>query len=179
MRRDLDDFTEFVAARSGALLRTAVLLSGGDRQQGEDLLQEALAETYRRWSQIAKPAAREAYTRKILVRRATQTWRRPTLRIATMDEGSREQAVASEADLADDVALGVDLLGYLRELPARQRAVVVLRYFDDLPEAEIARLLGCATGTVKSHASRALHTLHERLAGTEYVRSSTEEGHQQ
>lgn len=177
MARDLDEFTAFVAARSGALLRTAVLLSGGDRQHGEDLLQDALAETYRRWSRISVPAAREAYTRTILVRRATQIWRRAVPGAATYDDQrAQERSEIASADHADHVAVGLDVLAYLRELSARQRAVVVLRYFDDLPDAEIARILGCATGTVKSHSARALRTLRERLGDTVYGEPAAEEG---
>jgi RNA polymerase sigma-70 factor (ECF subfamily) len=175
--RDLDEFTEFVAARSGALLRTAVLLSGGDRQHGEDLLQDALAETFRRWSRISAPQAREAYARTILVRKATQIWRRAKLPVPTRDELLvSERAGATRTDPTEDRAVALDVLGYLRELPAQQRAVVVLRYFDDLSEVEIARTLGCATGTVKSHASRALSALRVRLGDTGYGDHAAEEG---
>jgi RNA polymerase sigma-70 factor, ECF subfamily len=178
--RDLDEFTEFVAARSGALLRTAVLLSGGDRQHGEDLLQDALTETFRRWTRISAPQAREAYTRTILVRRATQIWRRTKLPSPTSEELLVwERAGTTRADPTEDLAVSLDVLSYLRDLPARQRAVVVLRYFDDLTEVEIARAMGCATGTVKSHASRALRTLRERLGDTAYGESHAREGRPQ
>jgi RNA polymerase sigma-70 factor (sigma-E family) len=165
VERGLDAFGEFVAARSSALLRTAVLLAGGDRQHGEDLLQDAFAETYRRWNRIASIDASEAYTRTILVRLATRRWRRgryePPLEAV---DGPRPGAATFP-----DVDLGLDVERYLRALPARQRAVVVLRYFDDRTEAEIAQLLGCAPGTVKSHASRALAALREQLEGTAYA----------
>jgi RNA polymerase sigma-70 factor, ECF subfamily len=166
VERDLDAFGEFVAARSSALLRTAVLLAGGDRQHGEDLLQDAFAETYRRWNRIASLAASEAYTRTILVRLATRRWRRRRYE-PRLSEGE----VEPEPAVVADVELGLDVERYLRALPARQRAVVVLRYFDDRTEAEIAQLLGCAPGTVKSHASRALATLRAELEHTLYAPS--------
>jgi RNA polymerase sigma-70 factor, ECF subfamily len=170
VERSLDAFGEFVAARSSALLRTAVLLAGGDRQHGEDLLQDAFAETYRRWSRIASIEASEAYTRTILVRLATRRWRRRRYE-PRLDEAGQERP---DHAAAADVELGLDVERYLRALPARQRAVVVLRYFDDRTEAEIADLLGCAPGTVKSHASRALAALRAQLEGTPYAPSDAE-----
>jgi RNA polymerase sigma-70 factor (sigma-E family) len=165
MERSVDAFGEFVAARSGALLRTAVLLAGGDRQHGEDLLQDAFAETYRRWNRIASAEASEAYTRTILVRLATRRWRRRRY------EPSLDEVDAPSADPvgAADLDVGIDVRRFLAALPARQRAVVVLRYFDDRTEAEIADLLGCAPGTVKSHASRAIAALREQLKDSAYA----------
>jgi RNA polymerase sigma-70 factor (sigma-E family) len=165
VERRLDAFGEFVAARSGALLRTAVLLAGGDRQHGEDLLQDAFAETYRRWTRISSVGASEAYTRTILVRLATRRWQRRRY------ESSLDSVADGPTAASRDVDLGIDVRRFLGSLPARQRAVVVLRYFDDRTEAEIAQLLGCAPGTVKSHASRALTTLREQLRGTPYAPS--------
>jgi RNA polymerase sigma-70 factor (sigma-E family) len=163
MDRSLDTFGEFVAARSSALLRTAVLLTGGDRQHGEDLLQDAFAETYRRWTRIASVDASEAYTRTILVRMATKRWGRR--RYEPPLEAAADAGQAPSADLD----LGLDLRRFLRSLPPRQRAVVVLRYFDDRTEAETADLLGCAPGTVKSHLSRALASLREQLKDSPYA----------
>jgi RNA polymerase sigma-70 factor (sigma-E family) len=165
VERSPDAFGEFVAARSTALLRTAVLLAGGDRQLGEDLLQDAFAETYRRWNRIASIDASEAYTRTIMVRLATRRWRRRRFERSL----EAETTTPAHPGFASDVDLGIDVRAFLTHLSARQRAVVVLRYFDDRTEAEIAQLLGCAPGTVKSHASRALTTLREQLAGTPYA----------
>jgi RNA polymerase sigma-70 factor (sigma-E family) len=162
VQRSVDAFGEFVAARSSALLRTAVLLAGGDRQLGEDLLQDAFAETYRRWNRISSAEASEAYTRTILVRLATRRWRRRRYEPSLDDFGEHDPARSLDLDL------GLDVRRFLGSLSARQRAVVVLRYFDDRTEAETARLLGCAPGTVKSHASRALDALREQLQGTPY-----------
>jgi RNA polymerase sigma-70 factor (ECF subfamily) len=167
VERSVEAFGEFVAARSAALLRTAVLLAGGDRQLGEDLLQDAFAETYRRWTRISSVEASEAYTRTILVRLATRRWRRRRY------EPSLDAVEEARPDASTDIELGLDVRRFLSSLPARQRAVVVLRYFDDRTEAEIAHLLGCAPGTVKSHASRALATLREQLEGTPYAPSDT------
>jgi RNA polymerase sigma-70 factor (sigma-E family) len=165
VERHPDAFGEFVAARSGALLRTAVLLAGGDRQLGEDLLQDAFAETYRRWPRIASIDASEAYTRTIMVRLATRRWRRRRYE-PSLDDGSVGPA---HPGFASDVDRGIDVRAFLSRLSARQRAVVVLRYFDDRTEAETAQLLGCAPGTVKSHLSRALAALRDQLAGTPYA----------
>ncbi len=139
-----------------------------------------MAETFRRWTRISAPQAREAYARTILVRKATQIWGRAKLPVPTNDELLVwERAGTPRADPAEDVVVSLDVLAYLRELPARQRAVVVLRYFDDLSEVEIARAMGCATGTVKSHAARALRTLRERLNDTVYGDPHAEEGQPQ
>lgn len=153
-----DDFHEFVTARWSALLRTAYLLTG-DRGRGEDLVQGALVRAHRHWSKLKREGGAEAYVRKIMVNLNTDWWRRL---------GSREHAVESVPDAqtaADAFAafeLHDELWTALRKLPARMRAVLVLRYFEDLSEAETAAILGCSTGTVKSQCSRGLGRL--RLA---------------
>ena len=155
-----DDFRDFVAARSPALLRTATLLAGGDLAAGEDLLQDALAEVYRRWRRITDPQAREAYTRKVLVRMATKTWR--ATRTASVSEpsppSSRRRARSRPA------IDRLDLRRYLSDLPVTQRAVLVLRFYEDLSEAQIADLMGTPAGTVKSRASTGLQTLKRLMA---------------
>ena len=166
MPRDVDDFTRFVAARSSALLRTACFLTGGDRQAGEDLLQDALAETYRRWARIADPSRREAYVRRILVRSATRRWRKAARHQVEATDGNHDQAVEEHTE---EVVRGVDVWTFLADLPARQRAVIVLRYYEDMSESAIGEVLGCAPGTVKSHASRALRTLERNLKDTDYM----------
>jgi RNA polymerase sigma-70 factor (sigma-E family) len=154
------DFDEFVRGRSIALLRTAVLLTGGDRGHAEDMLQVVLAKMYARWSRIDDP---EAYARRSLAHAAVNRWRgrhrRPEVPLAEPDTGAAPGDAAAIVDLRD--ALARELL----RLPPRQRAVLVLRYFDDLTEAEIAAALGCSVGSVKSQASRGLARLRER-AGT-------------
>jgi RNA polymerase sigma-70 factor (sigma-E family) len=164
--RDLEEFTAFIAARSRALLRTAWLLTGGDRGAGEDLLQDAFAELFVRWNKIKEPAARERYVRRILVRSATRRWRSRARRAEHPTEQVPDLAIGSQGD---DVAEGLDVGASLARLPARQRAVLVLRYYEDMSEAQIADTLGCSTGTVKNHASRALKTLERNLRDTIYV----------
>jgi RNA polymerase sigma-70 factor (ECF subfamily) len=149
-----DDYRDFVAARSPALLRTATLLAGGNLGAGEDLLQDALAEVYRRWRRIDEPQAREAYTRRVLVRMATKTWGRRAR------ERQRAVSVLAPTTSIEQATIDrLDLRRYLCALPASQRAVLVLRYYEDLSEAQIADLMGTPTGTVKSRASTGLQTL--------------------
>jgi RNA polymerase sigma-70 factor (sigma-E family) len=150
-------FTEFVRDRSTALLRTAVLLAGGDRGHAEDLLQGVLERMYVRWDRIDGPP--EAYARSALAHAAVNRWRsrrrRPELPLIT-DAGPVAGDPAATVDLRDA------LVRALLTLPPRQRAVLVLRYFDDLPEGDAARALGCSVGTVKSQTSRALARLRDR-----------------
>jgi RNA polymerase sigma-70 factor (sigma-E family) len=154
-----DDFTEFVRGRSTALLRTAVLLTGGDRSQAEDLLQGVLERMFVRWRRIRESP--EAYARKALVHaainRGRSRRRRPELPL--LDPGP----AAGAADATSSVDERDLLVRALLTLPPRQRAVLVLRYFDDLSEVDTAIALGCSVGTVKSAASRALARLRERL----------------
>ena len=146
------DFDEFVAARSSGLLRTAYLLTH-DHALAEDLLQTALAKAWFAWTRIeGRP---EPYVRRILVNTYASWWqRRWNGELAT--EHLPESRVGDAADAADT---GRDLWVAMERLPRRQRAVVVLRYFEDLTEVETARLLGCTVGTVKSQMSKALAKL--------------------
>lgn len=133
-----DDFRDFVAARSPAVLRTATLLAGGDLRAGEDLLQDALAEVFRRWHQIEDQQAREAYTRRILVRMATKTWGRRARERQGVGQPTAPAASPEQASVDR-----LDMRRYLAALPVSQRVVLVLRYYDDLSEAQIAELVGC------------------------------------
>jgi RNA polymerase sigma-70 factor, ECF subfamily len=153
-----DEFRDFVAARSTALLRTAYLLSG-DWGAAEDLLQIALTKTYLAWRRLGRIEAVEPYARRVLVNVATSWWRRRW-------HGERPTAVLPEQAVADglDARLERDALWRrVKELPARQRAVLVLRFFEDLSEVDTAALLGVSVGTVKSQCARALATLRGRL----------------
>ncbi|MFI6487892.1 SigE family RNA polymerase sigma factor [Streptomyces sp. NPDC050564] len=149
-----ESFREFVANRSSALLKTAVLLSGGDRHAAEDLLQNALIKAAGRWHHIDEP---EAYVRQILYRQQVSRWRlkwpRRELSVAEPPEASPGADDLSAAELR------VVMRGALARLTARQRTVLVLRYFEDLPEADVARLLGCSVGTVRSTTHRSLARL--------------------
>jgi RNA polymerase sigma-70 factor (sigma-E family) len=150
-------FEEFVAARSRDLWRSAWLLTG-DAHKAEDLLQTALVKAWRRWSSIARDGAVEGYVRRALVTTYTDWWRRkwtgevPT---AELPERARVDHAAHQVELRRDV------LTALATLTRGQRAVIVLRYFDDLTEAQTAEALGCSVGTVKSQTSRAMAALRE------------------
>jgi RNA polymerase sigma-70 factor (sigma-E family) len=157
-----EGFDDFVRSRSTGLLRVAFLLTG-DRHAAEDLLQEVLEQMYVRWRRIE--GAPEAYARKALVNRATNRWRWRSRRPET--PLGREHETPSR-DHGDDVAVREAVLDALRDLPPRQRAVVVLRYLEDLPVYEVAAALGCTEGTVKSNASRGLDRLR-RVLGPELV----------
>jgi RNA polymerase sigma-70 factor (sigma-E family) len=150
-----DDFDDFVRGSATRLLRTAVLLTG-DRGAGEDLLQETYERIYVRWPRL-RGGAPEAYARKTLTNLATNRWRtrlrRPT-EVALAEDHDRPAPDGSDA-----YAVRHQLLAALQQLPPRQRAVLVLRYFEDLTEAQAAEVLGCSIGTVKSQASRALGRL--------------------
>ncbi|MCY1139584.1 SigE family RNA polymerase sigma factor [Actinoplanes sp. Pm04-4] len=150
-------FDDFVRSRSTGLLRVAYLLTG-DRHAAEDLLQEVLEQMYVRWRRI--DGAPEAYARKALVNRATNRWRARARRPETPLGDQHEQP---EPDHGEDVAIRSAVLAALRDLPARQRAAVVLRYLDDLPVHEVAAALGCSEGTVKSNAARGLDRLRREL----------------
>jgi RNA polymerase sigma-70 factor (sigma-E family) len=153
-------FEEFVSASGRRLLRTAYLLVG-DQQHAEDLLQTALERTARRWSKIS--GAPEAYARTVLTNLATDRWRRRSVRPHELFTAPPENTARSNTapDIAADLVLRDALMAALRELTRRQRAVLVLRYFDDLTESETASTLGITIGTVKSTASRSLERLRE------------------
>ncbi len=154
---DEADFSAFVAASARRLLRSAYLITG-NLAEAEDLLQTALERAYRRWPAIRQKDIPEAYVRKILVTAAIDVGRRRRPASAPLDEdllpGMPDPAVEGLPGRAA-------LLSCIRELPAGQRAVLVLRYFDDLTEADTARVLGCSVGTVKSQHARAMARLRE------------------
>ena len=172
--REPDGFREFLAARQSHLLRAAWLLTG-DAHLAEDLLQTALVKVLPRWERLARDGAVEAYLRKTMITTATSWWRRkwhgevPSGHIPGMVPGRTSSWEPVNGTLTSDAGFdAVDdrsVLGAaLRSLPPRQRAVVMLRYYLDMSEAETAAMLGCSTGTVKSQSSKALATLRGRLA---------------
>lgn len=148
-------FREFVRDRSSALLRTAVLLSGGDRHAAEDLLQNALVKAAGRWHRIEEP---EAYVRQILYRQQIGRWRLKGRRreLSVAEPPERPASTQSGTEAAES---RIVLRAVLGRLTARQRTVLVLRYFEDLPEARVAQQLGCSVGTVRSTTHRALARL--------------------
>ncbi|HUD39435.1 MAG TPA: SigE family RNA polymerase sigma factor [Streptosporangiaceae bacterium] len=160
-----EEFCHFVAARGASLCRTAYLLTG-DWQAGEDLVQEALAKTYLRRRRLRDQSALEPYTRKVLMTLFLSSRRRQwskELPFAELPDHAGAPAPAS----IDEFAERDGLWQALAELPAQQRAVLVLRYFEDRSEAEIAAALNCPPGTVKSHAARGLDRLRKTVAVTE------------
>jgi len=158
MRGDVD-FDGFVLGRTSALLRFAYLLTG-DSHLAEDLTQEALVRAHRKWGGITADEGPEPYVRKVILRQYL-TWRR------RRSFAERPTADLPDAASPDDLAgrtVDTDAMWtVLRTLPRSQRAVVVLRYYEDLPDAEIARLLGCAPSTVRVHAFHALQRLRTAL----------------
>jgi RNA polymerase sigma-70 factor (sigma-E family) len=155
------DFSSFVAASSRRLLRSAFLITG-DVAEAEDLLQTALERAYRRWPSIRRKDVPEAYVRKMLVTTAIDAGRRRKHRSAPLDE---DQLPGMHDPAVEGLAGRAALLSCVRELPAGQRAVLVLRYFDDLTEADTARVLGCTVGTVKSQHARAMARLRVLVPG--------------
>ncbi|MFD7153889.1 SigE family RNA polymerase sigma factor [Kribbella sp. NPDC059898] len=153
------EFEAFAVARQGALFRYAYLLVG-DRGHAEDLLQEALTKTFMRWHRLRDSANAEAYTRRVITNTAFSWFRR---------KGWSEKPRDDVPPLphTDDTTTRMWLRAEVRKLPPRQRAVLVLRYFEDLSLAETARILGCSEGTVKSQGNRALARLRATLGPEE------------
>lgn len=166
-----DDFRQYVAGRQRALLRTAWLLTG-DWGAAEDLVQTALVKAWPHWGRIGGGRGADAYVRRIMVNTSTD-WRSRRWR-GELPTGDLPEPPQPRAE-GDDVAVQQALLAAVRGLPPRQRAVVVLRYFEDLSEASTAEILGCSAGTVKSQASRALATLRRMpgLAGLDLQGSAS------
>jgi RNA polymerase sigma-70 factor (sigma-E family) len=159
---EVEGFARFVEGRRRALLRTAWLLTG-DWALAEDLVQTALARSWPRWERIRRGGDPEFYVRRVMVNTwaswSRRRWRgeRPS---GTVPDGQ------APGDMAAEVAVRVAVRAALGSLTARQRAVLVLRVFDDLSEVQVAQVLGCAVGTVKSTMARAVARLREdpRLA---------------
>ncbi|GIF49424.1 RNA polymerase sigma-70 factor (sigma-E family) [Asanoa ferruginea] len=147
----------FVAERGGVLLATAVLLTGS-RAAGEDLLQSALERLMRHWNRVS--GDREGYLRRTLYHLAVDQWRSRKRRPEVLAEVEQP----GQSDGTDTLDLRQALIEALATLPPRQRAVLVLRYWEQFSEAESAEVLGCSIGTVKSTASRGLARLREVTA---------------
>jgi RNA polymerase sigma-70 factor (sigma-E family) len=150
-----EDFSAFAVSRWPGLVRLAFGLTG-DRWAAEDLAQATLARAYVAWRRVSRADDPDAYLRRILVNTSNRRFRRH--RVAEQSGDPPETAVEGPADLVGERAA---LLAALRQLPPRQRAVVVLRYWEDLTDTQIAAALGCSPGTVRSQLSRALAKLRE------------------
>ncbi|KAB2344806.1 SigE family RNA polymerase sigma factor [Actinomadura rudentiformis] len=151
-----EEFREYVAARGPALLRHAMQLTS-DRAEAEDLLQAALAKTYLAWDRINDRAAVDGYVRRAMANTQISWWRRRKLEIYPTDE-LPDQPIddhTRRSELHDALSRALD------RLPARQRLAVMLRYYEDMPESEIAEVLGVSVGTVKSTVSRAMAKLRD------------------
>jgi RNA polymerase sigma-70 factor (sigma-E family) len=157
--RDISGFVEFAGARSPALYRYAYLLVG-DQGLAEDLLQESLTKTYVAWRRLNHPANAEAYVRKVITNTAISWWKRkswqaerPRDDLPENTDGGHAESVTERRWLWDE----------LQQLAPRQRAAIVLRYYEDLTEAQTAEVLDCSVGTVKSQVSDGLKRLRKRL----------------
>ena len=161
------DFEQFVTGSSDALLRTAYLVVW-DPVEAEDLVQECLLAVARRWPRVRGMDHPHAYARRILINLALDGATRRTRRreeLAANGSGAVDEfADESSARRLHAVGVRAELVEALGTLPPRQRAVLVLRYFEDLSEAQVAELLGCSLGTVKSTTSRGLARLHAALS---------------
>jgi len=153
------DYANFVRTRTHALLRSAYLLTG-DQHLAEDLVQEALARTHRAWHRLERPENAEAYARKVMYHAQVSLWRRP--KVAEVLPGDLDPEPAGD-DPAEDTVQRLTLLRALLVLTAKQRAVIVLRFFEDRTEAEAAQLLGVSVSTVKTQTARALERLRTLL----------------
>jgi|1186.fasta_scaffold873302_2 RNA polymerase sigma-70 factor (sigma-E family) len=151
------DFVEYVEARQQALVRFAYLLTS-DHHTAEDLVQTALAKTYITWDRLRDRGAVDSYVRRIIVNENTSMWRRAwKRRERTSDVLPDRGTVDADVETRDAV------WGVVQSLPPRQRAAVVLRYYEDLSEADTAAVLGCSVGNVKSQTSRGLAAMRSAV----------------
>lgn len=152
------DFDAFMSATWASLFRTAYLLTG-DYQLAEDLLQTAYAKVFLSWSRVSTMEKPVAYTRKVVTNQAMSWWRRRS----SSEVPTSEIPSGLDAGHEDRITQASVVWAALASLPSKQRAVMVLRYYEDLSEAEIADMLDISTGSVKSHASAARAVLAQRL----------------
>ncbi|MER7244496.1 SigE family RNA polymerase sigma factor [Kribbella sp. NPDC000426] len=157
------DFDDWVTQRGGALLRFAYLVTR-DHNRAEEAVQDALIAAYSRWTKICRVQDPEAYVRRSIVNADISRWRRffrretPTENVATPDATPDHAATQAEHDA---------VWALCATLPAKQRAAVVLRYYEDLPDAEIAVILDCSPATVRSQIHRALASLRTTITTEE------------
>ncbi|USQ76621.1 SigE family RNA polymerase sigma factor [Ornithinimicrobium cryptoxanthini] len=156
------EFVAYVNARRGALLRSAMLITG-DPHTAQDLLQDALIKLAARWERVGEGSP-DAYVRRIMFHDNISRWRRTRREVPVREiaESARPLGGSEPVDPAR-VVTGLDVRRALGELTDKQRAVLVLRYYDDLSETQIAQTLGVSNGTVKSQAHAALKRLRELL----------------
>ena len=150
-------FIDYVRVRGGALLRSALSLTGNNRADAEDLVQSTLVKTYLSLDKISDPAALDTYIRRVMVNTHISGWRRRRVDEYPTDELPEEPA----ADPVPDRELHEVVRRAIDRLPRRMRAAVLLRYYDDMSEPEVAAALGVSVGTVKSTVARAMAKLRE------------------
>lgn len=149
-----DEFREFMRSRWSALVRLGFVLTG-EWTAAEDLAQSALVNAYASWSKVRRAQDPDAYVRRILVNANNSRFRKRRV----FEQSAEELPEVAVHDRAGEVVHRSDLLAALRSLPPKQRAVVFLRYCEDLSETQVAAVLGCSVGNVKSQASRGLARL--------------------
>jgi len=163
----LASFEEYVAARGAGLVRFAKLLTG-DLHRAEDLVQDALARAYLRWGSIRRTDQPDVYVRRLLVNASRSWWRRRSNRERPADR-------PASGDLSTESAERDAMRRLIATLPHRQRAVLVLRYYEDLDDVTIAAILDCSPVTVRTHAKRALDMLRKRYGAGPAILGRTEQ----
>ncbi|ETK32987.1 SigE family RNA polymerase sigma factor [Microbispora sp. ATCC PTA-5024] len=166
------DFVEFVRRRGDHHLRTAVLLTG-DWHAAEDLVQASLGKLHRVWHRLDTGSDPDAYLRRILVNTHRSWWRARWRREIPRAE---LPDLPGPGDPGETRAVAEDVRNALAKLPARQRTALVLRFFADLSETEVADLMGCSVGTVKSHTHRGLRAMRRLVSPDLAVNRTEEEG---
>ncbi|MFC0623564.1 SigE family RNA polymerase sigma factor [Kribbella deserti] len=161
-------FEVWVRERGAAMLRFGYLVTR-DQGRAEEAVQDALVAAYPRWSRICRAGDPEAYVRRSIVNADISGWRRFRRRETPVADAPAPKY--DQPDHAGDVAEQDAVWALCATLPKRQRAAVVLRYYEGLPDAAIAEILGCTAGTVRSQISRALATLRTRLSVAEEVQT--------
>lgn len=165
------EFAAWMTARQPSLLRTAYLLTG-DHHTAEDLVQTTLAKVYLSWDKVQKREVIDGYARRILVNENNSMWRRAWKKREVASSEIPDRATESDAY---DEGQGDALWQFVQTLPKKQRAVIVLRYYEELSEAETAEALGISVGTVKSQASRALASLRAAAPAAGFTRGDLRE----
>ena len=161
MRADSEaEYVEYVTARLPALHRAAFLLCGGDADRADDVVQSTITRLYQRWRQASRADNLDAYVHRMLVHTFVDEKRRAWSKVRLLAESTGGPAVEPHTAVDERDAL----VAALRTLPPRQRAVLVLRFLLDRPVEEVADILGCSEGTVKSQTSRGLSLLRDQLA---------------
>jgi RNA polymerase sigma-70 factor (sigma-E family) len=168
------DFAAYLAARQASLLRTAYLLTG-NRHDAEDLVQTAFAKLYLSWDKVRDHGSMDGYVRRILVNEHNSLWRRAWKKREHVAADETLHALDRPHHDSPDDGTGAALWDVVQTLPRKARAVVVLRYYEELSEAETAAVLGISVGTVKSQTSRALAALRARTPQNMNPRVSEED----